>query len=283
VEERADDPSDAEAAALADAIRGSAVAEIAWGDETHARARLHVYLAADRTWYDRDVAFEAGDALDERERAIGFLVGVMIRETEGMVLSLPARPPPVTSQTAPPVPTSAAEVPAPPIARKEPRRFAVDVRGVMTTGIEGDAASLGPSVHAGVVVAESLALDAGGSLGFGSIEGADARMTTTRLVAGARWRWLTIGRDLSFDVGLAALAVHHAVRRADPAADRSRWLAGGHADVGLGWQASELVEPFVIGGVDAVSGNTPINVGGARLGHIPPFRAVLELGLKVHF
>lgn len=283
VEERPDEPSDAEAAALADAVRGSAVAEIAWGDEAHSHVRIHVYLAADRTWYDRDVSFEPGDALGERERAIGFLVGAMIREPEGITLTLPPRPQPTVSQPASPVPTSSAEIVATPPVHEEPKRFSIDVAGVLTSGVEGKAGALGPSLRGRVVVGDALSVDAGASFGFGSIDAAEARTTTTRIVAGGRWRWLTIGRSLSLDVGLEALVVHHAVRRADPAADRDRWLAGAHADLGAGWRASELLEPFVTGGLDAVSGTTPINVGGVRLAQIPPFRAVLEVGVKVRF
>jgi hypothetical protein len=280
VEERADDPSDAEAAALADGIRGSAVAEISWGDETHSRARLHVYLATDRTWYDRDVAFEPGDALEERERAIGFLVGAMLRETERM--SLPARPPLVVV-SAPVLPTSAAEVVAPPPRREPPGRFAVDVSGTMTTGIQGDAPGIGPSLRGHVSVAEALSLHAGGSLGFGSIPSADARMRTTRLVAGARLRWLTVARDLSFDLGVDALVVNQAVRRTDPAADRDRWLGGGHADLGIAWRATPFLEPFASVGVDAVLGKTPVTVAGSRVADVPPLRSVLELGLTMRF
>ena len=283
VEERPDDPSDAEAAALADAVRGSAVAEIAWGDEAHSRVRLHVYLAADRTWYDREVTFEPADAVDERERAIGFLVGVMIRETEGVALTLPARPPPIVSQPAPAAATSAAGVPPKPPVGDAPKRFGVDVAGVMATGIEGDAAALGPSLRGRLLATVALSFDAGASIGFGSIDAAEATMTTTRIVVGGRWRWLTIGRDLAFDLGLEALAVHHAVRRADPAADRDRWLGGAHADLGAGWSVSELLEPFVTAGVDAVAGNTPIHVASVRLAHVPPFRAILELGVRMRF
>ena len=286
VEERADDPSDAEAAALADAIRGSAVAEISWADAGHARARLHVYLASDRSWYDRDVSFDRADALAERERAIGFVVGAMIRETQGMVLPPAARTPPVIPTPAPPListSTSAAEVDARPVPREEERRFGADVAAVATTGIDGDAPGLGPSFRGHVFVTDALSLHAGASLGFGSIEAADARMSTTRIVAGGRARWLTVGRDLSFDLGIDALAVHHAVHRAEPFADRSRWLAGAHTDFGLAWRASAFVEPFATAGVDAVLGNTPIAVAGIRLAQIPPLRAVFELGVKMRF
>jgi hypothetical protein len=283
VEERADEPNDAAAAAVADGVRGSAVAEVTWADDTHARARLHVYLAVDRTWYDRDVAFEPGDAIEERERAIGFLVGAMIRETQGTALALPPRPPPVVSQPVLPVVSSAAEVVAPPAAPARPRRFAVDVAGVMTTGIEGDAAGLGPSLRGHVFLIDPISIHAGASLGFGSVDAADARITTTRIVAGARIRWLTVGSDLAFDLGIDALTVNHSVRRSDPAADRDRWLAGGHTDIGVAWRASALLEPFATAGVDAVLGNTPITVAGARLAQIPPFRAVLEVGLKIRF
>jgi hypothetical protein len=285
VEERDADPSDEEAASLADGMRGSAVAEIAWGDEQHTRARVHVYLAADRSWYDRELSFEKGDALEERERAIGFLVGAMIRDTEA-ALTMPPRPPVVVSEPAraPVVRAPEIDAPAPPPpARETASRFAVDVAGLVSTGIDGDAAGLGPSLRGRVVVAGALSLHAGASLGFGSIAGADARMTTTRLVAGGRFRWLTVARDLSFDLGLEALAVNHAVRRDDPIAARDRWLAGAHTDVGVGWRASRLLEPFATVGVDAVLGKTPINVAGVRLAQIPPFRGVAELGVRMHF
>jgi hypothetical protein len=286
VEERADDPSDAEAAALADAIRGSAVAEIAWGDASHSRARLHVYLAGDRNWYDREVAFEPDDGPEERERAIGFVVGTMIRETQGMVLPAPPRAAPVISapaQQSPPVATSAAEVATPPLAREDARRFGADIGALVTTGIEGVAPGLGPSLRGRVFISDVLSIHAGASLGFGSIEAADARLTTTRIVAGARVRWLTVARALSFDLGLDALAVNHAVHRAEPFAYRDRWLAGAHTDVGLAWRASALLEPFATAGVDVVLGKTPISVAGSRLAAIPPLRMVFELGVTMRF
>ena len=281
-EERSSALADAEAASVADGVGGSAVAEIAWSDGDHTHARLHVYLSADRIWYDRDVSFEPDDAPAERERAIGFLVGTMIRETAAVGLSLPVRPPAVTSQ---PLPAAAprAEVVVPPAPREATSRLAVDFGGVATSGIEGAAPSLGPLLRGHVTVGGGLSLHAGGSMGFGSIDAADARMMTSRLVGGARWTWWTVARGLSFDVGLDALAVNHAVQRADPAADRDRWLAGAHADVGVGWRASDILEPFATGGLDAVGGSTPITVGGSRVTQIPPFRATVELGLKTHF
>jgi hypothetical protein len=281
VEERDSDPTDAEAASLADAMRGSVVAEVSWTDERHAQAHVHVYLALDRSWYDRDIAFEPADALDERERAIGFMVGAMIRATESSVLAVPARPVVVASE--PSRPASLTPPPVVPPPREEPSRFAVDVAGMIMTGIAGVSGGLGPSLRAHVAINDAFSVHVGGALAFGSIPDAGARMATTRLIGGGRWRWLTVARDLSFDVGLDALVVHHAVRRSSPVASRDRWMMGAHTDVGVGWRATTALEPFVTMGVDGVLGTTPITVAGARTAEIPPFRAVGELGLKVHF
>jgi hypothetical protein len=200
----------------------------------------------------------------------------MIRATEQAAPT----PAPSTPATAPPVLAPLPVVVAPP---PRPPRLAADVAGVMTAGIGGDAPSLGPSIRGHLIIVTPLSVHIGASLGVGTIDDAEARMTTTRITAGGRWVWLTVARDVSFDVGLDVLAVNHVVRRTAPAADRDRWLGGAHADLGIAWRVSALVEPFANGGLDGVAGNTPITVAGRALAHIPPVRAVAEAGVRLRF
>src|SRR5512141_1831208 len=65
VEDRASEPSDAEAVRMLDRVHASALAEIAWSHPAHARAHVRVYIASHRTFYDRDLSFEPTDAAED--------------------------------------------------------------------------------------------------------------------------------------------------------------------------------------------------------------------------
>lgn len=299
VEERATSPADADATATADRLGTSAIAEIAWADAAHSRARLHVYLAADRGWYDQTLAFDPADAPEDRERSIGLLVGAMIRarQVDDAVTAPPPEPPapappPLASPAPPPATAPVAAIPLPPNEREEsgpgsaPRarsRLGVDVGGFATAGVGGEAQAFGPAVRGRVFLGDSWSAHGGAAVGFGSLP-AGASMTTTRIALGGRRRFVTFRRpDLALDAAAEVLVVHHAVRRSDPAASRDRWLSGGHLDLGAAWSVTRAVEPFATIGADVVLGATPITLAGERVAQIPPVRATVEAGARVHF
>ncbi len=295
VEERTAAPTDDDAASTATRIGGSAVAEVAWADAAHGRARLHVYLASDRAWYDQELSFDALDAPEDRERSIGLLVGAMIRARQAEadaaaapadVAPAPVSPPPI-AEPAPTlaVPPRASEQPAPGGALA-PRswRFGVDVGGLGTAGIGGEAEGLGPALRARVLFGNVLSVHGGVALGFGSLRDAGADLTTTRLALGGRYRFARLGGGVvGLDAGLEALAVHHVVRRTAPDASRDRWLSGGHVDVGAGFVLMPALELYTTLGMDVVAGATPITLAGQRVAEIPPVRGTLEAGARLFF
>lgn len=284
VEARDAVPSDEDAAALATARKGAALAEVAWTDDAHAQAHVHLLIAGDGTWYDRALSFEASDAEEERERAVGYLVAAMVRDTQANAEATAAAP-------SPPPPRRAAEAPAserptlPAPSPLRPSRFAIDAAALGALALSGDGAQVGPMVRARFDVARRLALQASGALAFGELRAAGATTTETRLSAGAAYRVYGVRRARSIEVvvALEALALSESVRRADPAAERGRWLAGAHGDVELGWLATSSVEPFLALGAEGLFGAPPIRVDGEQVAQLAPFRATSTVGLRLRF
>ncbi len=285
VEERTAGPTDTDAMSTADRLGGSAVAEIAWADATHSRAHLHVYLVSDRTWYDQDLAFDASDAAEDRERSAGLLVGAMIRARQADEPVVAAPTPSIPAAAPAIMQPSAVEQPSPPVvARARRLRFGVDIGGFGMAGIGGEAPGLGPAMRARLVLDRSVSIHGGVALGFGSFPDAGAHMTTTRIAFGGRWRFPPfLSGDVALDLGLEAIAVHHAVSRTDPQASRDRWLSGGHLDGGLAWSLHRALDLYGTLGADVVLGATPITLAGERVGQIPPVRGTAETGARLFF
>lgn len=295
VEERTTPPTDGEAASTSERLGGGAIAEIAWASSTHARAHVRVYLGSDHTWYDDELAFDAPDAPEDRERSIGLLIGAMIRARQGDSQASPAEVPPAPPPSRDPE-TAPANVPAtldaPTTTEQQPpsslatrrMRLGLDVGGLGMTGIGGEAPGLGPSVRARLTLTPALSVHGGAGLAFGSLSDAGAEMTTTRIVFGSRWTFARVtSGNIGFDVGLEGVVVHHDVRRSAPEASRSRWLSGGHVDLGVGWPLASALDLYATVGTDVVLGATPITVAGERVTSIPPVRGMLEAGARFFF
>jgi hypothetical protein len=291
VEERTSAPTDGEAATTGERLGGSAIAEVSWADGAHGRARLRVYLASDRAWYDQELTFDALDAPEDRERSIGLLVGAMIRARQGEAGAAEA------PAVAPPPPS--APIPEPAVARSPAvaeqaapmaahaarlRRVGFDIGGLGMVGIGGEAPGLGPSVRARFVLNRALSVHGGAALGFGSLRNAGADLTTTRLGLGVRCRFARLANgSVGLDTGLDGLVVHHVVRRTAPEASRDRWLTGGHVDLGAALTLAPALEAFVTVGMDVVAGATPITLAGERVAELPPMRGTLEAGVRLFF
>jgi opacity protein-like surface antigen len=301
VEERTSTPLDADATSTATRLGIGAIAEIAWADQSRSHAHLHVYLASDLSWYDQDLSFEVTDALEDRERSAGLLVGAMIRarQTEEHAAAAPApaaSPPTASGATAPnatasgalappPSVTDDAAISAPDVATLRRLRFAIDVGGFGMAGVGGEAPGLGPAMRARVLLDRSASLHAGVAVGFASLPAAAATMTTTRLALGGRWRFPSLLRSdaVVLGLGLEAVAVRHAVTRAAPEASRDRWLAGGHLDGGVDWSLGRAFELYGTVGSDVVLGATPITLAGQKVAEIPHVRATAEIGARITF
>ncbi len=297
VEERTSTPLDADATSTATRLGIGAIAEIAWADQARSHAHLHVYLANDLSWYDQDLSFDVTDALEDRERSAGLLVGAMIRarqpEERTSAAPAPAAAPGATAldatapgATAPPPPAiDAAPISAPDIATLRGWRFAIDVGGLGMAGVGGEAPGLGPAMRARVLLDRSASIHAGVAVGFGSLADAGATMTTTRLALGGRWRFPSLFRTdaVVFGLGLEAVAVHHAVTRSAPDASRDRWLGGGHLDGGVDWSLGRAFELYGTVGSDVVLGATPITLAGQQVAKIPQVRATAEIGARITF
>lgn len=295
LDERAAAPTDADLVELADTTHATAIAEVRWSDDDATRARLHLYVASDRRWYDRELSFAKADALPERERAVGLVLGAIVREASIQSAAgeeRPAAPPPAPPSTAPAisVPPSTSVPAAPPdrtapVPRGRAPRFVVEGSALGTSSADASGADLGPSLRARWAIVDELELRASAAMRFGTIPSADATTRATRIGGGVAWRAVTFGPDRTLSVAFAleVVAVQHAVERVDPEARRSRWITGTFAATRFGWRASRTFEPFIAGGVEAVLGATPIVVGGRTVAEIGPLRIAAEAGIALHF
>lgn len=285
VEERDRPPSDPEARDLALRLNASAVAELRWLDDGRSRAMLHVFVAADRGFYDREIAFAPQDIQDERERAVGLLVGAMVRAAARTDEE------PTTPLGAPPA-TSAQPAAAPaerPITAVAPppalRRFAVDVGATSALAVSGHGSGLGPALGTYVYLTSRIAVRASGAARFGSIEEASASTTTVRLGAGPAIRLIGSGEREPFalHVVMEGIVLNHAVRRESPAAREDRWIGGAYVGVSAAWRAATALEPFVGLGGEIAFGTTPVVIDGATAATIPMARLTADVGLRFRF
>jgi hypothetical protein len=113
VRETRSEPIDAEALAVEQSDRASAVVELSWGDSRHKQANLRMHVARTGRWIDRSIAFRPSDADSERWRTIGFAIASILPEapTEGAQSSpsITSAPPTGTPPAPRPAPDAAAE------------------------------------------------------------------------------------------------------------------------------------------------------------------------------
>lgn len=285
LEERGRPPSDPEARELAQRLNASAIAELRWLGDGRSRAMLHVFVAADQGFYDREIAFAPQDVPEERERAVGLLVGAMVRAAartdEPQVTPLRA---PVATRLPPE--SASAERPStaapPPLAF---RRFAADVGATSALAVGGHGSGLGPALGAYVYLTSRIAARASGAARFGSIEEASASTTTIRLGAGPAIRVIGSGdRDpFALDVVMEGVVLNHAVRRESPVAREDRWIGGAYAGVSAAWRAAAALEPFIGLGGEIAFGTTPIVIDGSTAATIPMTRLTGDVGVRFRF
>ncbi len=285
VDDRKSELTDAEASATAVRIRADAVASIGWMTPNATRAHVHMFVTADALFYDRELSFQTADTVSDRERAVGLLIGAMVRSAraESPPDAVREELPPAAPTAPPPNDVIAEPTPAVRPAAKR-RALAVEAAAVATAGLGGPALGAGPQLRAAWFPTSWLALRAGGSVAFGAIPDADASTSSYRMTAGAGSRIASFaGASGSLEVGANVVVVDHRVARTAPEAVRERWITGGQLGVRLGWMLSSTIESFGSVGVELVPGRTPIVVDGRTLATIPPARATAELGVALRF
>jgi hypothetical protein len=287
VEHALSDPPDERSVAMGARLDASAVAEIAWADDEQRRARVHLFLRDDGRWYDREVGFEPSDSRGEKERAVGYVVGAMVRGSLPPPADEPTVPPP-----APVAPLVAPEVSSPP-PRERPAEvsappekrwwWGVDLAASSGVPLDGHGLGLGPGARARGMYG-NIGLVVGAAMRFARVDAAEATVRSTRLSAGLSLRAAQRGeRGLELLGDFQAIVAEESVSRPFPPASRSRWLAGGGLGASLAWRFPNGLAPFVGAGLEALSGPTVLRVQGREVGELPPFRAVLELGGRFRF
>jgi hypothetical protein len=287
------DPPDAESVSRAADADG--VIELSWPGDG-ARARVHCYLTREARWVDREIDFGPGTASPEREssergRLLGYAVATMFTEDK-----------PVTSE---PEPVSKPEPPTPlePDRDRRPSQLStgartarrravthnksVEVAGIASSGINGNAAGLGASAALrfsllGPVWARLFVAARSGDIPL-------AQASTRTVLLGSGLTLAALPDDARFELGarLDGFAYYFGASHLsedDTAPDtRSRWLAGADALAEAGVHLGAGSSLFLGGGIEAVFGRTDIYTHGKRVAVVPPLRAVGEFGFRTRF
>ncbi len=268
-------------------LHASAIAEAYWVDPAHLRAHVRIFIAPDDAFYERDLEFKPADALSERERAMGFTAGAMIRVSTGMVPLLAPAPMRPTDPSTRGNDLSPAPVPAPlPTTERSPEsrppRFVVAVHALGAAGFDTQTWDVGPALSLGYQVLAPLELRLRGATAFGSVPAPNARLLEARVGGGAFW---TLARSGGLTLGIAAdaWAIFDSVSRASPVATREQWLPFLGVGAGLGYGVTPAIEPFVEIGAEATFNTTHITVGGASVGQLPSYRGLAASGLRARF
>lgn len=275
VEDRRELFTDREMASTAQRTRADAVATVAWSAPDAANAHVRIFLASNGAFYDRDLAFAPADAITERERSVGFVVGAMVQ-------SAAAEPAPLAKEPPPP-----AVIPAPPVSDRvgpppSVRAFSVEAALAGTAGIGGAALGVGPRIGIGWSFDPRFVVRASGSSVFGSIEDASASTVTYRIAGSMGWRVLSLPRS-RLELSLGAVVVNHHVARAMPEATRDRWTSGGQLGLRFECRAWQRLWPFVGVTGELVGGRTPIVVKERTTAEIPLLRILADAGVAAAF
>jgi hypothetical protein len=270
--------TDQEMAVTAERTRADAVATVAWSAPKAANAHVRIFIASNRVFYDRDLAFGEGDAMAERERSVGFVVGAMV-QTAASEPPPPEAPPPLPPP-APPEIVPAPERPTPPPPRA--RMFSIDAALLGAAGIGGAALGAGPRLGGGWRFDPRFVVRIGGSVAFGSIDDAAASTVAYRMTGSLGWRALSLPWS-ALEVGLGAVVVNHRVSRDTPEATRDRWTSGGQLSLRFEIRGADRISPFVSLAGELVGGKTPIVVHEHTAAEIPLLRVLAEAGATFAF
>lgn len=285
VDDRRAPLSDDEVISTATRIHADAVASMAWTAADATRARVRMFVTVDGLFHDHELTFRPADAIVERERAMGLLIGAMAREDAS---PNPRRADDRGASVA--SDTGGRDVARVPVVVSQrslatERAFAIEGGAMGTLGLGGAALAVGPHIGGAWYPTTWLGLRAGGALAIGAIPDAGATTMSSRIIAGLAWRAATFGPGArgSFELGASAVVMNHRVSRDEPLATRSRWISGAHIGARLGWSFTPTLEPFLAVTGELVAGNTPIVVDRRTIAQVPPIRLLGELGVALRF
>jgi hypothetical protein len=279
-------PSDGDALDLGGALHADALVEVSWPDADRRRALLHVHPSKDAAaWSDREIDFAPNDATTERGRTLGFAVASMIPSPSATTTTTTistttsaAGDPPVVA----PTPTPAhAEAPG---SDASTTRMALELVGVASAGVGGNATAFGGEVGARFRLASDLALHVGGGVRFGSDAAADATSNTARFDAGLAWDFAhAAARRLAFGIRIDAVVLRHALARTDRDEQGVRWIPGVDAFLEAAWSFTSGGAVVLGAGPEVAFGTTHVVVGNTTVESIPPVRLLAFLGLRARF
>jgi hypothetical protein len=213
-------------------------------------------------WRTRELAFSPDDPAEERWRALGFTIALLVGEK--------------TFADAPPTPAAS------PVA--EAATFcALALKALTGTGLSDYGWRFGAELR--------VAFSAPGAPWFVSAAGQYARVAEPAPDVHVRWLDLALGGGLQSnallpDIGgrarleLLLENVAASAERAGLSASRSAWVIGLRLGGDVVWPS--LGQWAVVGSVDAfwLDGSTPVNVAGARVAESAPVGVAFSLGVE---
>ena len=320
VRETPAEPTDADALAVERQSNVDAVIELIWNDVERRHVTLRVHLAASHRWVERSIGFMSSDPAPERGRTLGFAAASILPEGASHparpdeAAAAPAASPPLapSPQPAPPVEATSSQPAGPkgPYSQAAPRwvgeaatasggpnlpppphrpRVEIDLFAVGGVGIAGDATGAGGGGAVGWLVTEGLSLRLGASERAGSINAAEATVSTLLLDGGLTWHpWRTTpSRPLGLSLRAGYLVVRQAATHFDSddpePVTQARWLSGVEAVAEGSWALSSEIQALVGLGFEDVFAPTHVNVRNVEVATLPPLRAVGEAGFRLRF
>jgi hypothetical protein len=259
----------------------AAIAIVTWEDD-HARVEVGIRREPVSEWRTRELTFQAADAMLERYRSVGFVIGTLsiaVRDEVPPSSSPEPTPPPSPPPTPVPKPQ-----PQPQPDRRPERavgRGWVGISGVLGGGLDRGSARYGGELGVGLRLLPHLSLVLAG--------GASTR---ARDELGLRPTWLdagvglavTLGPPRSFHLDLRALVIAEQfsadVRHAGQAAEMSRTTVGGRFGVD-GVVPLVGILDLVVGGEGTARPATRVRVTGKADGATRNLELGAIAGLRV--
>lgn len=227
-------------------------------------AQIRVHLDGPNPWAEDAIRFSESDDPPERGRTIGYAIASMVSHLE-VQRERPAPPPPP---------------PPPPRAPARPRPDG-DVLVSAGLAIDGAIWGTGPVVGGRWWALGSWGLGADVGARFGRSAEADASVQTYSFALGPSARRDLGPLELEGHVRVGAL--RHVVSRTEGDATRARWLGATNVTIEGALPLGAAAAVVVGTGVEVGWGTTPIKVGSAQVGELPPVRWVSAIGGRYRF